>query len=155
VARDLSKGRRDGGVVTLFSLEVEVFIPFTCGFDCGDPCACTPFTLDALVLEVVVGPAVGSADDWRLVEVFCGHEVSASWQTRLPFESFVTVSADGSLILGPELGDPKAGERYRYRLRRALSTPRHLYVPLGFLDSVLIGVYVRLSRWERGWTRKQ
>lgn len=52
------------GVVALFSLEVEVLIPFTGGFGCGGPVVSLSFTFDALVLELVEGPAsVGSADD--------------------------------------------------------------------------------------------
>ena len=43
------------------------------------------------------------------------------------------------MILGPELGDPNAGEWYR--LRRALPAPCHLYAPFGFLDNVLVGVF--------------
>ena len=51
------------GVVGLASL-VEVFIPFNGGFDCGGPFAVLSFTLGALVLGAVEGPAVvGSVDD--------------------------------------------------------------------------------------------
>jgi hypothetical protein len=129
------RGEETAGVVALFILE-EVFIPFNCGFDCGDPFAFVFFALDALASEVVEGPAAGSAEDCRLVEFFCGDDVSASWPTRLLFESLFAVS---SLILGPEPGDPNAGEWYR--LRRALPAPCHLYDPLGFLDSILVGVF--------------
>ena len=52
------------GIVASFGLEVEVLIPFTCGFSCGDPCVYVPFTIGRTVLEVVGGPTVGSADDW-------------------------------------------------------------------------------------------
>ena len=41
--------------------------------------------------------------------------------------------------MGPELGDPNAGEWYR--LRRALPAPCHLYAPFGFLDNVFVGVF--------------
>jgi hypothetical protein len=58
------RGEETAGVVGLFSLEVEVFIPFTGGFDCGGPFAAVSFTLGAPVLAVVEGPAVvGSAED--------------------------------------------------------------------------------------------
>ena len=117
------RGEETVGIVALFSLEVEVFIPFTGGFDCG-PFAPFSFTFGAPVLEVEGPAVVGSADDWRLTEVFCGDEVSGSWPTRLLFESVFAVSAGGSLILAPELGDPNAGEWYR--LRRALPAPCHL-----------------------------
>jgi hypothetical protein len=58
------RGEETAGVVALFSLEAEVFIPFTDGFDCGDPFVVVSFTLGALVSEVVEGlAAVGSEDD--------------------------------------------------------------------------------------------
>lgn len=102
------RGEETAGAVPLFSL--EVLMPFNCGFDCAGPAAVS-FMLCALEVEAVEGPTtVGSADDWRLTEALCGEEVSASWPTRLLFESPFAVSAGGSLILFPELGDPKAGE---------------------------------------------
>ena len=100
------RGEETAGVVALFVL--EVFIPFSCGFDCGDPFAFVFFALDALVLEVVEGPAAGSVEDWRLAEVFCGDDVSASWPTRLLFESLFAVS---SLISGTSSSD------HRHHLR--------------------------------------
>ena len=115
------RGEEMAEIVASFSLEVEVLIPFTCGFSCGDPCVYVPFTIERTVLEVVGGPTVGSADDWPLTEVLCGDEVSAPWPTRLLFESLSDVSAGRSLILGSELGDPNAGEWYR--LRRTLLAP--------------------------------
>ena len=130
------RGEETVGAVALFSLEVEMLIPFTDGFDCGGPFVVVSLLVLGMVEEVAV---VGSADVRRLTEVFCRDGVSASWPTRLLFESLFAVSAGGSLILGPELGDPNAGEWYR--LRRALPAPRHLYVPFGFLDNVFVGVF--------------
>lgn len=58
------RGEDTAGVVGLFSLEVEVLIPFAGSFGCGGPFAAISFTLDALALAAVEGPAaVGSADD--------------------------------------------------------------------------------------------
>ena len=54
------RGEEMAGVVALFSLVVEMLIPFTGGFDCGAPFVAVSFTSGALV----EGPAVvGSADD--------------------------------------------------------------------------------------------
>ena len=73
------RGEETAGVVGLFSLEVEVFIPFTSGFDCGGPFAAVSFTLAALAVASAKGPAVvGSSEDWRLAEVFCEDEASIS-----------------------------------------------------------------------------
>lgn len=57
------RGEETAGVVALFSLEVEVFTPFTGGFDCGGPFVVVSFILGAVVLEVEGPVAAGSADD--------------------------------------------------------------------------------------------
>jgi len=51
------RGEETAGVVGLFSLEVEVFIPFTGGFGCGGPFVAASFTLVVLGFAAVVGSA--------------------------------------------------------------------------------------------------
>jgi len=51
------RGEETAGVVGLFSLEVEVFIPFTGSFGCGGPFVAASFTLVALGFAAVVGSA--------------------------------------------------------------------------------------------------